>query len=120
MKVPSGERDEKFEEFLIAEHEQLSEAFLRNEEDGEKRVTFLITLAGGAGAVLAFLHEDERWRGDLFVSFGLAALLILGFVTYLRVINRNLAADSYLDGLNRVRRYFLEHTTTPRAIEYLP
>ena len=120
VEVALTERDEKFEEFLIAEHQQLSEAFLRNEEDGEKRITFLITLAGGLGAVIAFLGGEGATVGDPLIALALAALLLLGHMSYLRVVSRNVVTDSYLDGLNRVRRYFLDHTNTPQAAEYLP
>jgi len=40
------------QDFLLAEYQQYSEAFWRNEEAGERRVTFFITLATAVIAAL--------------------------------------------------------------------
>jgi hypothetical protein len=48
-------RDAAFSAILNTEYAHLSESLLRNEEDGEKRVTFFLKLTSGIIAVVGFL-----------------------------------------------------------------
>lgn len=107
----AGADDAAFRDYLLAEHEHIGESFLRNEEDGERRVTFLITLAGGIAAALGFLLDKnevprpEDRHPALLVSLGLLA--VLGYFTLVRIAHRNVSADLFKAGLNRIRRYFV-------------
>jgi hypothetical protein len=107
----------------LAEHEQISEAFLRNEEDGERRATFLITLAGGVAAALGFLlgdkgaHPPEERHPAVIAS--LALLAALGYLTLVRIAHRNASADVFKAGLNRIRRYFVRSRGDLR-LHFLP
>jgi hypothetical protein len=120
---PAGVRpdEEAFNALVLAEYQHLGESFLRNEEDGEKRATFLFTLAGGAGAVLAFLIGDDvriqPWTIDPLVISSLAIIAAVGYLTFVRVIRRNVATDRYKRGLNRIRRSFLS-SKDDRRVDY--
>jgi hypothetical protein len=46
----------KSEELLLAEYEQYSEAFWKNEEGGEKRITFFISLTTAIIAAIVALR----------------------------------------------------------------
>jgi hypothetical protein len=98
-------------EFLIKEFEHTAEALLRNEEDGEKRAMFFMTLAGATGTALAFLLGKDsalppEARGRLLTG-ALSILLAVGYLTLLRIVQRNRASDRYKRALNRLRRYFV-------------
>lgn len=102
----------QFETFLIAEYEQGSETLLRNEEGGEKRLTFFASLTGGTIAVLGFtLGPDAKPSSEVVhiaLTLALATLLIFGWLTALRLAHRNRTTDKMKRGLNRVRLYFAD------------
>lgn len=111
--------DGAFRALLLAEYDHVANSLLRNEEDGEKRVTFLITLSGGVAAALGLvlgkdtvLSAAERHPLALLT---LAILFALGYLTLVRVVTRNVASDRYKGGLDRIRRYFVESPEDPRA-----
>jgi hypothetical protein len=112
-----------FPDLLVAEFEHTGEALLRNEEDGEKRVTFLISISGGVLAVLGFLLGSDKildpGEPQPLVVFALAILCGLGLLTLTRVVARNVTSDRYKRGLNAIRRYFVPVTDDPR-VSYLP
>ena len=109
--VPVGASPNLFHELLVAEYEHIGESLLRNEEDGERRAAFLVTLVGGAGAVLAFLLGDEpsvkSSTIDPLIVVTLSVIAVLGYFTFVRLISRNLASDRYKSALDRIRRSFL-------------
>ena len=113
-------KDPPFQELLLAEYEHLADSFLRNEEDGEKRAAFFISLAGATGAALAFLLDDKNeltpGATNPLVVIALFFLLALGYLTFLRVVRRNVASDGYKRSLNRVRRAFVPTPKDPRRI----
>jgi 8-oxo-dGTP pyrophosphatase MutT (NUDIX family) len=110
-------------ELLLAEYEHTAESLLRNEEDGEKRVTFFMTLTGGAGTVLAFALGPKAELGPQtihpLVVGTILVVLAVGHLTFLRVVTRNLASDRYKAALNRIRRYFLQGPQDSRFV-FLP
>jgi len=113
--------DARFDEFMLREHAHVAESLLANEEGGEKRVAFFVTLCGAVGTGLGFILSrggfglPERW----LVTLTLVVLLMLGYVTFLRVIVRNAASDRYKNQLARIRVYFLSGENDSR-IRHLP
>jgi hypothetical protein len=99
-------------ELLLAEYQYLGDCFWRNEEVGERRVDFFITVTAALiAASLAAIEQDFVALGDDVVpalSLGLAALLLFGFVTLVRMIHRNVTTDDYKRKQNRIRRYFAD------------
>jgi hypothetical protein len=99
-------------DFLLAEHEHAAESLLRNEESGEKRATFFVSLAGAAAAVLAFAFGGDtsivpRERVPLAAAVSAALLLMLGLLTVCRLIERHIVTDRYMFALRSLRRAFL-------------
>jgi hypothetical protein len=97
--------------FLLAEYRYLGDCFWRNEEIGERRVNFFITLV--TAAITALVTLATRKQGDLgedevyfIVVFALLALLSFGIVTLLRMIHRNTVTDEYKDAMNMIRGRF--------------
>jgi putative (di)nucleoside polyphosphate hydrolase len=113
---PSGQEDE----FLRDELRQLNDAFLRNEDQGERRVSVFLGLVAAlvAGAGLA-VDATEKVTDLLWVVLLIAVSLIpLGWMTLTRLVQRNLATSEYLRKMAGVRRHFLARQ--PRIAEYLP
>jgi hypothetical protein len=112
------ELEQPFHEFMLAELANTTESFFKSEEDGERRVVFFLTLAAGAGALLAFLLGKDasydpavRYPSAIVVLLG---LLAFGFVVLRRVIRRNAMTDDYKKKLIRVRKWFTPNESDPR------
>lgn len=108
-------------DFLLAEYEHLVESLLRNEESGEKRATFFVSIAGAAAAVLAFAFGGDtsivpRERVPPAAAVSAALLLVLGLLTVRRLIERHIVTDRYIFALRSLRRAFL----TPDDAQGLP
>jgi len=108
--------------FLLKDLEHFGESFLRNEELGEKRLEFFITLvtAVAGGLVVLYTAKDSLVQHDqlpVVTSGALATLLLLGFITYARILHRNRVTDQYQDTLRYVRRKVL--TLHPELESYI-
>jgi len=107
-----------FADYLRAEFDHVAESLLKNEEDGEKRASFFVTLTSAVGAALAFAvgspHGLPAAAGHPLVIAMLVVLLAMGYLTFVRIVSRNVASDRYKRRLNRVRRYFLAGADDPR------
>jgi hypothetical protein len=124
-------KEDPSEDFLLAVHEHLGESFLRNEEVGDRRVTFFITLTTfviGGLAVVA-VQEGIRASDDqlnpgalLVIASGLLALLLFGFTTLERILKRNMDTDRAIRALNDIRRHFVKRDApiAPLLREYNP
>lgn len=79
-------RKPKTEDFLLVEYRNLADSFWRNEEAGERRVNFFITLVTAVlSALVAWATRGSGSRTDsdyAIVLFALLALLALGSVTF--------------------------------------
>ena len=98
-------------DFLLAEYESNRDAFWHNEELGERRVDFFITLTTAVMAALAIREKGILASGgnvESIVFCALGAVLLLGFVTLVRIIRRNLVSHEYLRAVARIRRYFTD------------
>jgi bis(5'-nucleosidyl)-tetraphosphatase len=122
--APEGSKEAEFRKLLLADHEHLAESYLRNEEDGERRVTFFMTFAAGAVAVLGFILDGEPQglaanSTHPVVVVTLVVVGAIGVLTFRRVIARNAAGDRYKRRLHRIRRYFLDDPADPH-LSFLP
>jgi len=109
-----SQAESKLGDFLLAEYEHMCESFLRNEESGEKRAAFFVTLVGGAGGILGFVFGEKAQmpRDQIFVAAAVVAavLLCFGFLTVRRLIQRNVETDKIIFALRTLRRLFLKQT----------
>jgi len=109
--------------FLLAEHQYLGDCFWRNEEIGERRVNFFITLVTAVIAALVALATSEEGNLEeaevyLITVFALLALLSFGIVTLLRMIHRNIVTDGYKRAMEMIEAAF-EGTIGSRTISPL-
>lgn len=110
--------DEFRRELLLSDLRSWNESFWKNEGAGESRIRFYIALVTAVGGGLSALYQSAR-TGDadsystqaLFqelVPVALAGLLLLGLVTFARMVRRNQVTDEYKEWGNEIRRYLLE------------
>ena len=109
-----SQAESKLGDFLLAEYQHMCESFLRNEESGEKRAAFFVTLVGGAGGILGFVFGEKAQMSldKIFVATAVVAavLLCFGFLTVRRLIQRNVETDRIIFALRTLRRLFLKKT----------
>jgi len=88
------------EKLLLAEYSHFSESFWKNEDVGEKRVDFFITLTTAiiAGVVALITSGQTKFSDADVRQMATGALLgtfLFGVVTFLRILQRNRVTDEY-------------------------
>lgn len=96
-------------QIMIAEHQRLSDLYLYNTDMGERRTSMYISVIslGAAGLIgLAQLVDATilYWPATLL----LLGMLVLGLLTFYRLIERRMRAVENLRAINRIHRYFVE------------
>lgn len=96
------------EQILLADLDHFSQSMWRNEEVGEKRFNFFLTLVTAVTAGLVALatngNAGGRYSMRLIAGLALLFLLLVGFMTYLRMLKRNQVTDEYQDTLDVIRK----------------
>ncbi len=109
------------EEFLMAEYNTLKEFRANQVEQSQNRFNFFIALVSGALAIVALVNDRSAALNTplFFIGVGITALalLYLGVITFRRIIQTHIRTVEYTRGMNRVRRYFVEHY--PEIATYL-
>jgi Flp pilus assembly protein TadB len=107
---------------LLAEHERLSALYLYNTEMGEKRTSLYVTVIS-AGVALA-LGLSQYWHSAgilLWVAIGFAVgMIIIGLLTFQRLIERRVRGTEYLRAINRIHRYFVQGDPALAPFYYWP
>jgi 8-oxo-dGTP pyrophosphatase MutT (NUDIX family) len=117
--------DDALMQLALAEFEHLTESLVHNEESGEKRAAFFITLAGAVGAVVGFLGGKDGPLADkssglaMVTVLALVSLVLLGYATFLRVVTRNAETDRCKLGLSLIRQLFLGEANDPRVKAFI-
>ena len=94
------------EKLLLAEYEHFSTSFWKNEEVGEKRVNFFITLTTAiiAGIVaLVTKNHSADFEIRQIASVALSGIFLFGLVTFFRVLQRNRVTDEYKEIIDYLR-----------------
>lgn len=98
-------------DLLLADMQHFESAMARNEETGEKRFSFLISLltavGGGLGALYTSRDVVPARVIDVAAGAGLA-LAGFAFLTFLRLIHRNRVTDGYKLTLRHIRDTYQE------------
>ncbi len=111
---PSGSREEDAaKDLLLADLSHLQESFWKNEETGEKRVTFFITLVTAVITALVAISGEKGVTNDLLkqllLYFAFSSLLVVGLVTLFRLIKRNAVTDGYKKDMRNIRKRFQDY-----------
>ena len=103
---------DNLKDLFIADLEHFGQSLWRNEEIGEKRFNFFLTLVTAVVAGLATLQASERKLPPnaltAITNGALAGLLLLGVLTYLRLLHRNRVTDQYQRTLKHIRGKLLD------------
>jgi len=114
----SDDHRELSQDFLLSEYEHAAASLLASEQDGERRVSFFLSLAGAAVGIAVFARGDrgalEPDESEPLLALVVGVIGVLGYTTLLRVIQRNIASDQYKSGLNRIRRVLVPSPSDPR------
>jgi hypothetical protein len=110
-------------EFLLHDFDHLAGSLLSNEESGEKRVQFFLTVVTVVFGIvgLSFRRENIPIGQAMKDSWGaiaacLAVLQLLGISTLMRLVHRNIASDKYKAALVAIRRSFLNRDVAARSL----
>lgn len=99
-------------DFLLAEYKELNNTLHINEERGEKRLEFFVTLSSVIlGAVGLFLKELDRFASYLPLLFAIILLLftgliVIGYITQQRLRKRNQITDGLKKDITAIRNVF--------------
>ncbi len=113
------------EDFLLAEYQHFSESFWRNEERGEKIVSFFITITTAiiSGIIILVTSEHGKVSDNIIKVIAVAALfatLMLGLVTFIRIIKRNHVTDEYRAIIKYLRAQFINNAPSNQEKYELP
>jgi putative (di)nucleoside polyphosphate hydrolase len=98
-------------ELIKAEYEDLVASLRSNEELGERRLDVLLTVIAAVTAALGLASGSFEGNQTTLVSVAMVAaslLLVFGLMTLRRVMVRNIATTNYMNGLRRIRAFFLK------------
>jgi 8-oxo-dGTP pyrophosphatase MutT (NUDIX family) len=114
----SANDKERAKDFFLSEYKYLADSFWRNEEIGETRVKFLITLVTAIIAGLVALAESTQGV-DVFliVLYSLFALMALGVVTLYRILKRNQVTDELKVAMDEIRHRFEDYLGNHDALD---
>ncbi len=106
-------------EFLLTEYRMLAQERAQEIERGQAYVSTFLTISTGIAALLALMSQIVSRQGTFyFISIVILILiLLLGLVSFVRVIQRDLRLTSNSRGMNRIKHYFVE--VEPRIELYL-
>jgi hypothetical protein len=94
-------------DLLIADLEHFGESLWRNEEHGEKILNFFVVLVTAVcSGLVALMTANSRPEADAFKGIAADALLVLlvmGFLTWLRMLRRNVVTDEHKRTLGKIR-----------------
>lgn len=107
-KVPSNDNEISF---MLEEYTTLRELKISLDSKGENRVNFYLATISGASVALGLLNQlsiplELLYFLNAAVFIG---ILILGNITFARMVERTTRNTEYERGMNRIRRYFVDN-----------
>jgi len=97
QKANDAETNMDAEKLLLADLEHFGEMFRWNEETGERRVSFLITLVTAILAALVALATSDPPPDAMkeIAAGALISVLVIGIITFLRMLQRDRVSKEY-------------------------
>jgi hypothetical protein len=109
---------ESMNEFMLAEYKALVDSKGREIERGQSYINSFLTITSGAAAFLALMSQiasNSFYYVGVWIMF---VLLLLGIVSFFRVIERDIRIRKYWRRMSRIRNYFV--TNEPSIERYMP
>jgi FtsH-binding integral membrane protein len=109
--ISSGQID-----FLLKEYETLR--IFRQDliSQGDRRFNFFVAIVSGAAIFLSWL-SGQQIVNNIAIGIIILGILLLGLTTFARILQRNSSIILYTRGMNRIRKYFIQHY--PEMDDYL-
>jgi hypothetical protein len=118
-----GGGENRLQELIPAEYKYLTEQFVANEAMGEKRVALFVSLTAGLAATAVLAQEKLEAAFSAEIPAVLAgvnlAWLLIGLVTFQRIVHRNTETDKLTAQLDRLRRWYVGKDNEI-GLSYLP
>ena len=124
--------DNQFEKDIILEDlKSFNDSFWKNEAAGETRVQFFIGLVtaviSGLVALATAVKRDTATGADptaliteqsflIITTVALLSLIVIGLITFLRMVKRNCVTDEYKAAMDYIRQSYMR----PAGDEYAP
>ena len=108
-------KDMEDDKLLLAEYKHFTTSFWNNEEVGEKRVQFFITLTTAIIAgIVALVTKNENTDLDVrpLASVALSGIFLFGLVTFFRILQRNRVTDEYKGIIDYLREELRRRSTS--------
>ena len=108
-------------DLLLADLEHFGESLWRNDEIGERRFNFFLTLTTSVIAGLAALYAAKAEMFDkallpCVTRLALTGLLVFGAMTYMRLLQKDRVTDEYHETLRYIRNMLAK--LDPAAVAY--
>jgi len=108
MKLDTTQKPEAVNEFMLAEYQGLADSRGREIERGQSYVNLFLTISSSVAAFLTLIGQFASGTFYHVSIWILSVLLLLGIISFLRVIERDIKIRKYGREMNRIRRYFVE------------
>ncbi len=120
--VPRNPEENEATTFLLAEHARLCQLYLETRETADRRSTLFLTLTTTIVGVLAAAFQLKLAPRDFMETalVGAIGIVVLGAITFHRLLERSMQGTEYLRAINRVHRYFVERAPEIQAYLYWP
>jgi hypothetical protein len=104
---------------MIAEYEALRGARTLSETVSSNSSNLFLAAVSGAMIALGLIGQVDALKDQFFLAslVFLFGLLLVGFCTFARTLEGQIACRIYVRGMNRIRRYFVE--LAPNITNYL-
>jgi hypothetical protein len=109
-------------EAMLAEHERVAALYRDNADMGERRASmYLMVVSAGSALMLAMAQLGLGPIALLWPSIVLlGGMLILGLLTFQRLVERRVHATEYLRAINRIHCYFAQKDPELALYYYWP
>jgi putative (di)nucleoside polyphosphate hydrolase len=108
-------------DLILKDLEHFEESLRYSEEVGEKRFSFFVGLATAVGAGIVALLTSDKVSGKVvapIIDLAFVLLVVIGFLTYLRMLQRNRTTDEHKATLGYLRRQYARLCPELEAAHY--
>jgi hypothetical protein len=117
-KPAPAQLQETITKFILAEYQITADDRAREIERGQSYVNLFLTIASGTAALLALMSQID-FTSFKFVSIPILLILfLLGIISYIRIVQRDIRITTHGRHMGRIRHYFVE--IQPKIQPYLP